>query len=688
MLILSILPVYSKLAMTSELPVALQAKLGDWQLSSHQLQTYQAYQSGGYDVIFNTAMTGDGKSLAAYLPALQAQAQVLAMYPTNELLRDQVGGIQTYAAHWQRRIPTFAMDSAALTVRMQETETASRVAQISKLLEQYPVVLSNPDLFHLMMNFKLGRVYQARYDWERKELPFAVPANFDYFIFDEFHIFNAPQVLSITNILLYLQVQYQAKPQDCKPFVFLSATPSTQMQHFLDRNKTLRVAPPVVGCYSTQAQSGYRPILQPCRLAFAAVSKKSTVEIWVQENFATLLAFYREYPESKGAIIVNSVAAAKRLLGWLKANLPTHIDVGENTGFTNATERAASRAKKLLIGTSTVDVGVDFRINLLIFEASNAGTFIQRFGRLGRHAGFGAYQAYALVPQFIIERIEQALPSTTELDRSEFLEVIRRAYPAEQQFSQYAGRWGYWQSLHLLAQSEHHFGKDHTFVADLALKFDQVFQSKRPFRTLLPTFWSKQKQPDFQPILAELTSFRGQSPLTCGIWDMTDDSLKTYDLLFLVANTRFELMTETEFFAQVAARNLPNYEFQYCFLYLKIYEFVAERQQFYFKSTQSLNDAGHLHQAQALSGLEIEGIGMRDLNKINRALRRQTSVATITKDDPERLKRMLLLPPTFQLYPLRDCYDTPLLMAFGQSALLLDSLLFYRNPQADQAIIC
>ncbi len=45
------------------------------------------------DVIFNTAMTGDGKSLAGYLPAFQDGKSIIAMYPTNELIQDQYGSL-------------------------------------------------------------------------------------------------------------------------------------------------------------------------------------------------------------------------------------------------------------------------------------------------------------------------------------------------------------------------------------------------------------------------------------------------------------------------------------------------------------------------------------------------------------------------------------------------------------------
>ncbi|MEZ4867299.1 MAG: hypothetical protein R3C14_38600 [Caldilineaceae bacterium] len=64
------LPVYSKVA--DEVPEELKATLPQgWRLSQHQVETYCALTDPqGPDVVINTAMTGDGKSLAGQLPAL------------------------------------------------------------------------------------------------------------------------------------------------------------------------------------------------------------------------------------------------------------------------------------------------------------------------------------------------------------------------------------------------------------------------------------------------------------------------------------------------------------------------------------------------------------------------------------------------------------------------------------------
>ena len=82
---IKVLPVYSRLSQSEPIvdtPTGLS-------LREHQVKTFNAIRDPEIDVVFNTAMTGDGKSLAAYLSALTEGQSILAMYPTNELIKDQ-----------------------------------------------------------------------------------------------------------------------------------------------------------------------------------------------------------------------------------------------------------------------------------------------------------------------------------------------------------------------------------------------------------------------------------------------------------------------------------------------------------------------------------------------------------------------------------------------------------------------
>ena len=96
------LPVYSRLAADHDIPEEVRAQTpAGWRLSTHQVETYRALCSD-VDVVFNTAMTGDGKSLAGQLPMLLHNRFVMAMYPTNELIGDQFLQAERTMQQWQQ----------------------------------------------------------------------------------------------------------------------------------------------------------------------------------------------------------------------------------------------------------------------------------------------------------------------------------------------------------------------------------------------------------------------------------------------------------------------------------------------------------------------------------------------------------------------------------------------------------
>jgi CRISPR-associated endonuclease/helicase Cas3 len=75
-----------------------------WDFLSHGIKSATlrgTARSNQVDVVFNTAMTGDGKSLAAYLAAMTSRTYTLATYPTNELARDQEKQVRGYKDKFQ-----------------------------------------------------------------------------------------------------------------------------------------------------------------------------------------------------------------------------------------------------------------------------------------------------------------------------------------------------------------------------------------------------------------------------------------------------------------------------------------------------------------------------------------------------------------------------------------------------------
>ncbi len=374
---------------------------------------------------------------------------------------------------------------------------------------------------------------------------------------------------------------------------------------------------------------------------------------------------------------------------------PLGITVGENSGLTPHEERHESLRKHILVGTSTVDIGIDFHINLLIFEAFNAGSFLQRFGRLGRHNEFSTYQAYALVPRFVLERLSTTFATEREIERERFNTTVRETFPTEQEFDNYTKLWGAVQAEHILAELEQQKGRDENraFSQALTEQYDKIYGTpeKPAMGRARKKYWRLKKQ--FPEILQELLSFRGQSPLECGVWDTTvkerhpDGHLLTYDLFFLLANTDFEVMEEEDFLQEVRKRGLEEQDFRGKLLYLKVASY-EERQGLMLGLALNFVEYAHtLHHVQVLNGFFVREPRPAWLDQVNMKLKKLKLVCIFSDMDRLELKRRLQLGAVFPVYRLRDGWQNEYSVAFGQEALLLDSILTFRKPKGDTSIM-
>ena len=288
------LPVYSKLAADQEVPEEIQARIPtDWRLSTHQVETYRALCSD-VDIVFNTAMTGDGKSLAGQLPTLLHNRPVLAMYPTNALIGDQLRQTETTLQRWQQSAVRLVRLDARELDKVEAEAEIRRAAALLHLYRNYELVLTNPDIFHYVM-----QQYYIRTGKHGDAPDYVIGpllGLFEQFTFDEFHIFQAPQVVAVLNALLFIhEVMGSARP---KKFLFLSATPGTLMLQYLERAQ-LRVAQ-VQGHYmhtwQTPDLDHWRRILHGSTLHCVPQRAEEWVETHSRRHAATLFP----YPQASG----------------------------------------------------------------------------------------------------------------------------------------------------------------------------------------------------------------------------------------------------------------------------------------------------------------------------------------------------------------------------------------------------
>ena len=696
-------PVYSRLA--SSLPPGVTLP-PDWSsLSWHQAETFTALQDPNVDVVFNTAMTGDGKSLAAYLPGMTNRTYTLAMYPTNELARDQEKQVAGYKAKFKPEYDPqiYRLNAAILEEFVITNKLASKLAGLCDRADNSEILLTNPDIFHYIHDFRYLRRNQAGRGDNANRLFAKIDNLYKLFLFDEFHVFSSPQITSILNALLLIKHTLPGKK-----FLFLSATPSDLLQDFLSNaGFRYRIIDPVnQNGYQFTSGENWRQISYPINLCFPPKLEpnlRSSYD-WILANTeTTILKFFQGNPGSKGAIILNSIAAVKKLVPRFREIFePLGLKVRENTGLTGETEKSKSVAEAdLLLGTSTIDVGVDFKINFLVFEAADAGNFIQRFGRLGRHEGFEIYQAYALLPNFIVERLFEAeghpLQDGESCDRISFSNAIRQYYGYTNEFRQYPKRWGGIQSACVHLELKKSLSKDYPEAAD---KFEADIEKalgitiKQMYAQLC-----RCKEKEKKKIIDEARSFRGISQLDCGIYDQTNpdepekERFKTYNLPSVMSNFTFEWMEEKDFMARAKKAGLVTNRFEKALCYLRLtgYREVREDWQFYC-SRDDLREIAQSGKVQILKGLEITAES-KDINSkdINRKLSNRGLVCFICDRDRATLRAKLGLPIHFQAYGLSDRADDskpPYTIAFGRSALLLETLTWYWKPQEDEGWIC
>lgn len=701
----------------------------NWTLAWHQVETLKAVRNPKIDVIFNTAMTGDGKSLAAYLNILQGDSTVLGLYPTNELARDQETQTRRYIEifHTDHRVNRVSGEELEIYA---EKERVKKADALETRAEQSEILLANPDIFHYLHR----GAYLIRYDnpdklWNR------IDKQFDLFVFDEFHVFQAPQIASVINTMLLIRHTNRRKK-----FLFLSATPNLQLIERLtlagfdcelinplSENK-YRFPETKEECQELENQ-GWRQVSREIGLHFISLEPSSQAsETWLKENQELIAKQFQQYPGSKGAIILNSIAAVKRLKPILQERLRRDgLVVEENTGLSGREEKRRSLAADLILGTSTIDVGVDFKINFLIFESADAGNFIQRLGRLGRHDGyeregkwidFTQFTAYALVPNFLVGKLflEENAPlklgeKCDNATRPYFHDIIRENYRQINNFDGYYSKWGIVQSLRLFHQLGHpkikqayQQGSQQAFRKDCERAFKTPSLKKVYARS---NDWEKEWQQisggkKGNPILEEAASFRGSSPLQCGLYDTTEeneaDKFKTYDLPGIISNLEIEPMSEAAFMRLLEATKtrtntfIPKGRFRYCLGFMKLHGYREERLNWKFTYPGDLKPIGNAGKVQMILGIQVWQPENYWIGEINKQLKKLALVCYVLRHPVTEVRRRLQLPMHFQIYPISDqssIHDgaAPYSIAFGQSALLVDTLAHRLNGKGDEVWI-
>lgn len=646
-------------------------------LSWHQAQTCGEVLYGDAEVIFNKAATGDGKSLAAYLPGLlNPTFRIIGLYPTIELVTDQEKQIENYHS-WFGLNAAQRVDSlygAELARRVEQAEKGNRFKELLRSLRQQPIILTNPDIFHFISHF---RYHNPAYN--RAELPIALARSPDLYVADEFPIFGVHQEAAILNSLLLIRHNRPRK----RPLkvLFTSATPKP---NFIDKLKSagFKVVE-VPGNYVWEPTLGYRRILQQVELEFVQLPKDADSLSWFTDAADKIGNILKAENKGRGLIILNSVALVSRIVHQIQALLPD-VKVREISGRIDHNQRAQTQAELknatqtvLVVATSAADVGVDFDIHLLIFEASDSATFIQRLGRLGRHQGFSVYQAFVLVNSrtpWVISRLQEKLEPSQFIDRIHFREIIEEAFTPAREFEQYRQYWGALQAQGMLLSMSRGDSLvmkplSDSISNDLRRVYGEQLDKKRGH------WFALSDNPTGKAVQEELLRFRGGSDLQAAVWD--NSRFYTYDLLRILPYVAVEIIEREEFLlaAQQCERTKSEFPEKYIQVYLKVQRPLEQRLQIELECERGTDE---LKQCTLflIDKLIITG----HQSEVQRCLRKcklLTFLVPVNHRDRNShwdVMRTLHLSPMFGLYRLTDADNQAYACAFNQDALLLEAL--------------
>lgn len=680
--------------------------LSDWPPYAYQRQVYdltaQALTGKQTLCLFLVTPTGSGKTLGSYAYSINQGVPAFGVYPTNELIRDQERALKPWLDP-NDGYRLLHIDSKRLDKWQARLDLNRHAPTLERLLNWEPTVLTNPDiLFYTFFGLYKGPGGMS-------QRLFTLVGRYQLFVFDEFHLYNVKQMADVAFLLGTLQA---INPRWGRVFIFASATPDSPVLPWLRQKLGLPVEM-IQG--QPSASPAARTIAQPVRLTLLPAD----LQRWqgtttLVEYLPEVEAFLAQYPQARLVTILDSVAGAMTLAQILREHFP-HVPVGEVHGFTSDQERETALQQPFTVGTSTIEVGIDFKDatgkDILIFEARTASQFIQRFGRLGRHAKAHDIPNWsiALVPEYVYHLFASKLSTDQQITRQQLTELVEEAYQTSEDFAHYlrshapaefhAARWH--------AQSLFQADDRPTIVAGLE-KAIEALTGKSARQAA-----GQHRRYEEQKILAPLLTFRGTG-FEAAILDErgTDPGFpaRRYGLFFLLRRGVFEEIDKATYhqvLEELAGRWPEDVarEQSYADLIkpaanelLGVYGFfrltgmLEKSRRVWFEIPQEAL-AGRKAEVTVLGGLEIGTEPEIRLRRLNRHLRKKKLVAWFVDRHPSAIKLGRALPPLFELYELRvrrpggRLSEQPWTIAFNQNAFFLDSLGWWREKRQDEAII-
>jgi CRISPR-associated helicase Cas3 len=420
---------------------------GGLQLYKHQAET--ANVEG--DIIVLDAPTGAGKTLAALRRIINKRTPAIFIYPTNSLVRNQVTSIsKLLEKDLSQRVnligPDANISKAVKNVentdidlfhftgesleKLSESASLTKGSVIDKLLtgtqrpKRMRILLTNPDTLYLTF---IGRYQKSGRISEQID-------TFRTIVLDEFHLYSGPL---LARILFMVNAIRGSSDNPSVELVFLSATHGDILDLLENTypNISLIKASPLEKMPEKGRQTRHKTRCK-IRTLSGVLSNDEEAETIADDILRFYDYDYTTNLKVKVLGIFSSVSFAVRVAKLLRSRISNRgLDpdtiVYQLHGLIPRQARSSLETMNnaILVGTSAIEVGIDFDVPFLVIEAHDIGAFLQRFGRGGRHR---KCEAILCVPRTLADRLN---------DRAEwtFSNFVGEAHSALTELSSYAG---------------------------------------------------------------------------------------------------------------------------------------------------------------------------------------------------------------------------------------------------------
>ncbi|MEM2145002.1 MAG: type I-D CRISPR-associated helicase Cas3' [Candidatus Jordarchaeaceae archaeon] len=374
--------------------------IGSFKLMEHQLRVYNSSSK----FIIQNVPTSGGKTLAALLNVLKNGQNAVFIYPTNALLYDQIRSLKRsiehcgYSAKILGEESIEAKDICILPVSgelldKKSLEYGKRISHgevIKKLMAEAQgnriIMLTNPDILFLIVKGEFRTPLSVFKEF--------IIGNFKTLVLDEFHLYHSYSLANLIFLLSFLKKKIQK-------IIVSSATITNDENNTWNLLSELYGNPEIIT--PSDAKDGESRIIRhKTDLTIRGIPSGSPYLFYPEDVKFLVNAVNDLYTRHKNdqsrvkvLIILNSVVFVEQVRQELENIFDEDIITPIHGLIPKRARLKPSEFSDIVIGTSAIEVGVDFDTASLIFEANNASSFIQRLGRGARHT---SCETLALVP--------------------------------------------------------------------------------------------------------------------------------------------------------------------------------------------------------------------------------------------------------------------------------------------------